>query len=153
MADHPTRAPDFGYRNRPHRPSEPKAPHDRHPHRHHRRPHPHGHDGPLRVRRGPGDRRRLHRRTGPGGFLAVCDGVPAHMDAELGERATQGMRPWQEKLAQPHHMRTVEEFARFFDGLEPVEPGVVSVLRRRPEPTEVGTVHDLPRYAGPAKKA
>ncbi|WP_304071395.1 SAM-dependent methyltransferase [Nocardiopsis listeri] len=75
------------------------------------------------------------------------------MDAELGERATQGMRPWQEKLAQPHHMRTVEEFARFFDGLEPVEPGVVSVLRRRPEPTEVGTVHDLPRYAGPAKKA
>lgn len=88
----------------------------------------------------------------PGSFLAVCDGVMAHMDAELGERAMQGMRLWQEKVAQPYHMRTVEEFGRFFDGLEPVEPGPVSVLRWRPEPTEVGTVRDLPQYAGLAKK-
>lgn len=30
----------------------------------------------------------------PGGFLAVCDKVLAHMDAELGERATPDMRLW-----------------------------------------------------------
>ncbi|SIO84476.1 SAM-dependent methyltransferase [Nocardiopsis sp. JB363] len=88
----------------------------------------------------------------PGSFLAVCDGVLAHMDAEVSERTMEGMRLWQEKVAQPYHMRTVAEFGRFFEGLEPVEPGVVSVYRWRPEPAEVDTVRDLPQYAGLAKK-
>ncbi|WP_436888207.1 SAM-dependent methyltransferase [Nocardiopsis dassonvillei] len=31
--------------------------------------------------------------------------------------------------------------AGFFDGLELLEPGVVSVTRGRPDPTEVGAPH------------
>ncbi|NEB04017.1 SAM-dependent methyltransferase [Streptomyces sp. SID13726] len=36
--------------------------------------------------------------------------------------------------AVPYHLRTVEEITRYFDGLELVEPGVVSVTQWRPEP-------------------
>ena len=86
----------------------------------------------------------------PGSFVAVCDGVLAHMEVDDAERAAEGMRIWAENVAQPYHMRTVEEFGQFFDGLEPVEPGAVSVFRWRPDPGE--EVRDLPQYAGLAKK-
>ncbi|MGW3466789.1 SAM-dependent methyltransferase, partial [Streptomyces olivaceoviridis] len=36
--------------------------------------------------------------------------------------------------AVPYHLRTVEEITSFFDGLHPVDPGVVPVTRWRPEP-------------------
>lgn len=92
-------------------------------------------------------------RLAPGSFFAVCDGVMAHMEVEDAERAAEGMRTWEEHVAQTYHMRSVEEFARFFEGYELVEPGAVSVFRWRPEPAEVGTVRDVPQYAGLARKA
>lgn len=92
-------------------------------------------------------------RLAPGSFFAVCDGVMAHMEVEDAERAAEGMRIWEEHVAQTYYMRSVAEFARFFDGYELVEPGAVSVFRRRPEPAEAGSVRDLPQYAGLARKA
>lgn len=92
-------------------------------------------------------------RLAPGSFFAVCDGVMAHLEVDDAERVAEGMRIWSEQVAQTYHMRTVEEFGQFFDGFELVEPGAVSVFRWRPEPAEVGTVRDLPQYAGLAKKA
>ncbi|WP_150239619.1 SAM-dependent methyltransferase [Nocardiopsis quinghaiensis] len=88
----------------------------------------------------------------PGSFLAVCDGVFAHMDAITGERALEAMRRWQESVAQPYHLRSVEDFTRFFDGFELVDPGVVCVTRWRPEPVEVGQERDIPQYCGLARK-
>ncbi|MFE1168372.1 SAM-dependent methyltransferase [Nocardiopsis sp. NPDC058789] len=88
----------------------------------------------------------------PGSFVAVCDGVLAHMEVEDTERAAEGMRVWEQHVAQKYHMRTVEEFRSFFDGYELVEPGVVPVFHWRPEPTEVGTVRAVPQYAGLARK-
>jgi hypothetical protein len=38
----------------------------------------------------------------------------------------------------PHHLRTPEEIAGFFEGLELVEPGVVSCPLWRPEPQSIG---------------
>lgn len=88
-----------------------------------------------------------------GSLLAVCDGAfPEGGEAAPDPNALEGMRLWQEHVAQPYIMRTVPEFASYFEGLEQVEPGVVSVLRWRPDPTEVGTIRDLPQYAGMAKK-
>lgn len=91
-------------------------------------------------------------RLAPGSFFAVCDGVMAHMEVDDAERAAEGMRIWEEQVAQKYDMRTVAEFERFFEGFELVDPGVVSVFRWRPEPAEVGTVRDVPQYAGLAKK-
>ena len=40
--------------------------------------------------------------------------------------------------AVPYHLRSPEQIAGFFDGLELVEPGVVSCPRWRPDPAKVG---------------
>ncbi|QUX31438.1 SAM-dependent methyltransferase [Nocardiopsis akebiae] len=88
----------------------------------------------------------------PGSFLAVCDGVLAHVEAVTDERALEALRRWRESVAQPYHMRTVEDFTRFFDGLALVDPGVVCVTRWRPEPVEVGRARDIPEYCGLARK-
>ncbi|GGN49468.1 hypothetical protein FHR83_008795 [Actinoplanes campanulatus] len=62
-----------------------------------------------------------------GSYLAVYDGTditPANVEAA---------RIWNESAAQPYHLRSPARLARFFDGLELVEPGVVPVTRWRPE--------------------
>lgn len=47
---------------------------------------------------------------------------------ELAENAR-----WNESAAAPYRLRSPERLARFFDGLELVEPGLASVTRWRPE--------------------
>jgi trans-aconitate methyltransferase len=88
----------------------------------------------------------------PGSFLAVCDGVLAHVEAVTDERALEALRRWRESVARPYRTRTVEDFTRFFDGLALVDPGVVCVTRWRPEPVEVGRARDIPEYCGLARK-
>ncbi|MGW5877484.1 SAM-dependent methyltransferase [Nocardiopsis terrae] len=88
-----------------------------------------------------------------GSLVAVCDGVFADEGAAApDENALEGMRLWQEHVAQPYVMRTVPEFHRFFEGLELVDPGVVSVFHWRPGPDEADRAPELPQYAGLAKK-
>ncbi|MFD6953017.1 S-adenosyl methyltransferase [Nocardiopsis sp. TSRI0078] len=89
----------------------------------------------------------------PGSFLAVCDGVFDGAEAVADERALEALQRWQESVAQPYHMRSVEEFGRFFDGFALVDPGIVSVTRWCPEPVEAGAVRDIPQYCGLARKA
>jgi hypothetical protein len=43
-------------------------------------------------------------------------------------------RAWNLSAKAPYHLRSPERIARFFDGLELVEPGIVSTLEWRPEP-------------------
>jgi len=38
-------------------------------------------------------------------------------------------------MALPYQLRSAEEIARFFTGLELVEPGLVMISQWRPEPT------------------
>jgi hypothetical protein len=51
-----------------------------------------------------------------------------------------------------YHLRSPEQIARFFDGLELVEPGVVSSSRWRPEPSPWGEPAEIPDYAGVGRK-
>ncbi len=87
-----------------------------------------------------------------GSYLAVCDGVDAHVEPVQEENLAEALQLWQEGVAQEYHMRSVEDFTRYFDGLHLVDPGVVSVYRWRPEPAEIGKVTDLPQYCGLARK-
>ncbi|GAB3672090.1 SAM-dependent methyltransferase [Streptomyces sparsus] len=48
--------------------------------------------------------------------------------------------------------RTPEEVASFFEGMELLEPGVVSCSRWRPEPTPFGEPDDVAFYCGVARK-
>jgi hypothetical protein len=62
-----------------------------------------------------------------GSYLALYDSAP--VSPEVVEAA----RIWNESAALPYHLRSTERLARFFEGLELVEPGLVPVTRWRPD--------------------
>ncbi len=86
-----------------------------------------------------------------GSFLAVCDGVLSDSVEMDPEQVAEFTRIWEDGVTLPYVPRSVEDFTRFFDGLDLVEPGVVSVTKWRPEPVEVGRARDLPQYCGLAR--
>jgi len=82
-------------------------------------------------------------------YLAHCDGtnvIDKAMDAAL--------RIYNESGAVPYYPRSPEQIAGFFDGLELVEPGVVSCPRWRPDPANGsgGLPAELDEFGGVARK-
>ena len=72
---------------------------------------------------------RLMVALPPGSYLSLADSVhstPEHADAT---------RSYAETGATPYGLRTVEQIAGFFDGLDLVEPGLVPVAQWRPDPS------------------
>jgi hypothetical protein len=63
-----------------------------------------------------------------GSYLALNDGTNVHSEANR-----QAHQQYNESGALPYIQRSPEQIARFFEGLELVEPGLVSVTRWRPE--------------------
>jgi S-adenosyl methyltransferase len=85
-----------------------------------------------------------------GGHLVVT-----HPTLELGgEVNVEAMAFWNEHAAPPIRARTGEEVARFFDGLELLEPGLVSCTQWRPEAAQItGEPPRLPQYGAVGRKA
>lgn len=76
--------------------------------------------------------RRLLDAVPAGSFLVV-----SHPTLQVHREAVeQSMRMWNESGAAPITARTPEEIGRFFDGLELLEPGVVSCSFWRPQPSD-----------------
>ena len=65
------------------------------------------------------------------------------------ERVIESHRQYNESGAVPYHLREVDDFRSFFDGLEVVEPGIVPLGQWRPEVPD-NTVVD--GYCGVARK-
>jgi O-methyltransferase involved in polyketide biosynthesis len=80
--------------------------------------------------------RRLLDMLAPGSFLVQYDGT------NTSESYIQAIRNYAESGAVPYNLRSPEQIAGYFEGLEVLEPGVVSVSRWRAEG---------PPYAEPAK--
>lgn len=78
----------------------------------------------------------------PGSYFIALDGSHSiqHGEAE---------KIWNEQANPPYVLRGHEQFARFFDGLELVEPGVVSAPKWRPES---GDARHLDVVCGVARK-
>jgi trans-aconitate methyltransferase len=74
---------------------------------------------------------RLLRALPSGSYLSINDGSRG-IDPVF-ERAQDG---YNESGAVPYNLRTVEEITSFFDGLELLDPGVVSVPLWRPDATD-----------------
>jgi len=81
-----------------------------------------------------------------GSYLALYDGSnisPAFNQAQTGYNQTG---------AAPYYLRSPARIARFFDGLQLVEPGVVSCSRWRPGYSPFGTPPEVETYGGLARK-
>jgi S-adenosyl methyltransferase len=79
-----------------------------------------------------------------GSYLAIYDGTntnPASVQAQQQYRNTGAV---------PYVLRTPEQIASYFEGLELVEPGVVTITRWRPDGPV--TMADRPAFGGVARK-
>ena len=82
-----------------------------------------------------------------GSYLSLNDGTSVIAREEL-EQATQD---YNDSGALPYVQRTPEEIASFFEGLELVEPGIVSCPRWRPDPAAANEP-DLDAFGGVGRK-
>ncbi|MEE2037553.1 SAM-dependent methyltransferase [Nocardiopsis sp. CT-R113] len=81
-----------------------------------------------------------------GSFLALCDST------DTSRQIVEAAEAWNENAAQPIHLRTPEQVSAFFDGLELLEPGVVSVPFWRPGTARAGAAEEVAQYGGVARK-
>jgi len=81
--------------------------------------------------------KRLLDALPPGSYLTICDGTN-----DLFEAGVEAQQLYNESGAVPYRLRSAQQIADFFEGLELVEPGVVSCPRWRPDPVAIG--RDLP---------
>ncbi|WP_028922214.1 SAM-dependent methyltransferase [Pseudonocardia acaciae] len=81
-----------------------------------------------------------------GSYLVQYDG------AATSEATIRAHSDYNETGAVPYIVRTPEQMSRFFDGLDLVEPGLVSISRWRPDPIDPGTPEAVDAYGGVARK-
>ncbi|MFG1649509.1 SAM-dependent methyltransferase [Micromonospora sp. NPDC049275] len=79
-----------------------------------------------------------------GSYLALSDGT------DTSEAVVESHRQYNESGALPYHLRSPQRIARFFDGLELVEPGLVPFTHWRPE--HDGTPAPLDGYCAVGRK-
>ena len=81
-----------------------------------------------------------------GGYLVLRDATdtkPEHVEA---------LRKYAATGAVPYRLRTPRQITRFFDGLEPVDPGIVPVQRWRPDQRSAELPRDINMWGGVARK-
>jgi hypothetical protein len=79
--------------------------------------------------------------------------VIAHPTTDIdGEAMRTVEQLWNDSGAVPAKFRSREEFSRFFDGLEVLEPGVVSLTQWRPDPGTLYADRQLGFYCAVARK-
>ena len=92
--------------------------------------------------------RRLVDATVPGSYLVI-----SHPTTEVDAvPMTEAVRYWNQQGSAQMTLRTRDELLRFFDGLELLEPGVVTCSRWRPDATEISEIIDVTQFGGMARK-
>jgi len=92
--------------------------------------------------------RRLLDALPSGSYLALNDGT----SVIHGSAREDAIQVWDDKGGAPYTSRTPAQIARFFEGLELVDPGVVSVSRWRAEATSWGIPDEVDAFCGLARK-
>jgi O-methyltransferase involved in polyketide biosynthesis len=90
---------------------------------------------------------RLLDGLAPGSYLTICEGTNDHYPSGV-----EAQEFYNETGAAPYRLRSARQIAELFEGLELVDPGVVSCPRWRPDPddrrallTEMGQVAGVGR--------
>jgi hypothetical protein len=84
----------------------------------------------------------------PGSYLVISN--PA---LDIGEGQAAAQRAYNQNVATAQTLRTRDEFARFFAGLELVEPGLVQVHQWHPDPDDNAPEGTVSAHGGVARKA
>ncbi len=93
----------------------------------------------------------------PGSYLVIADGTNVLEGEGTGDAGESSARArayqrYAEAGGIPYHPRTPKRIEGFLDGLELIEPGVVSVSRWRPEDTRFGPPAEVDAFCGVARK-
>jgi O-methyltransferase involved in polyketide biosynthesis len=83
-----------------------------------------------------------------GSYLALCDPTTEVRP----EVMLEAVRQWNESATPLIAARSRQELIRFFDGLELLEPGVVSASLWRPEAADIGTPVEVFNFSGVGRK-
>jgi S-adenosyl methyltransferase len=89
---------------------------------------------------------RLMDALPPGSYLALCDGAPMSVET------IEAHRRYNETGAVPYILRDPETIARFFEGLDVLEPGIVEITRWRPDPDSPGLPDPVHDFGGIGRK-
>jgi hypothetical protein len=81
-----------------------------------------------------------------GSYLAFSDGV------NTSETLNEASRQLNQSQHNAYHLRSPEQVAEFFDGLELVDPGLVTLARWRPETTPFPEQDEVPGMCGVGRK-
>ena len=90
--------------------------------------------------------KRLVGGVPAGSYLTMNDGT------DTSQEVVEAARIWNQSANPTYHLRSPDRIARFFDGLELVEPGVVSPPRWHPEPSPSGLPAEIDSACGVARK-
>ena len=91
---------------------------------------------------------RLLAAVPTGSYLAVT-----HSTSEVsGERVIEAVRQRNQVAPTPYRLRSPEQIAAFFEGMELIEPGVVPCPRWRPEQHDIGNVRDMDEFCALGRK-
>ncbi len=91
---------------------------------------------------------RLMAATPAGSYLTI-----SHPAIDIHPAQSTVQRIYNEHVSTPQTLRTREQTARFFTGLELVEPGLVQVHQWRPDPGDFAPEGVVSAYGGVARKA
>jgi S-adenosyl methyltransferase len=92
---------------------------------------------------------RLLAAVPSGSYLVI-----AHPTIDItSDQMAEGQRRYNESAASPIKLRTRAEVARFFEGTDMVDPGLVQLHRWRPGPASPVPRHDVAAYGGVGRKS
>jgi S-adenosyl methyltransferase len=90
---------------------------------------------------------RLMEGLAAGSFLVQCDGTDSNPDYVA------ALERYRDSGGVPYNVRGHDQIVSLYEGLEPVEPGVVQITRWRPEPNAFGEATEVDELGGVARKA
>jgi len=90
---------------------------------------------------------RLMAAMPPGSYLTI-----SHPAIDIHQSQANAQRVYNERVATPQTLRTREQVARFFVGLELVDPGLVQVHQWRPDPGDFAPEGTVSAHGAVARK-